>query len=77
MSEHSRRQMLALAGGAAVVAGAGGLVADADADVVSGMPSPRTWVRHTENSSGVRATLMFTCARSCWTFCMSNDRSTP
>ena len=31
MSEHSRREMLALAGGVAVVAGAGGLVAEADA----------------------------------------------
>ena len=31
MSEHSRRQMLALAGGAAAVAGAGGVVADAAA----------------------------------------------
>ena len=31
MSEHSRRQMLALAGGAAAVAGAGGVVANAAA----------------------------------------------
>ena len=31
MSERGRREMLALAGGVAVVAGAGGLVADADA----------------------------------------------